>query len=247
MADDIKKKMHVNLSKVKVILANDENFAAYGNLFRDVDEEVIRLEQWPKHPKGWRNIEDGLGGGVTKGEFTMIWKDNLFYSSNSGVLDGDYCFAIGGTSDASVFEDHGLRLSSADIGDMQNKIIVWTEINYHACGSQYFYCEDQYMLAIIAVIDDETRWPDSVRPEDFICYIIPPKVGAHINAFVWHCPPIAIPNPLSCESFVNNDAKMRSLCKTAQGKVHSKIYFNVVDECKSVLAVNLADISAALT
>ena len=65
----------------------------YGNIFTNPEEERCRVQQWPT--TGWRNMEDGLSGGdnTTSGNFTLYWKDNRFYATNSGVKDGDYCFA----------------------------------------------------------------------------------------------------------------------------------------------------------
>lgn len=51
------------------IIATEENFKPYGNLFMDFSKELVRITKWPQHPKRFREIADGVSGGFTEGKF----------------------------------------------------------------------------------------------------------------------------------------------------------------------------------
>jgi len=191
---------------VPVLEATPDSFKEYGNLFTDPDLEIVRLEQWPQHPKGFRSIVDGYGGGVTRGVFTCEWRADRYYASNSGVENGDYCFAQRDKDD-----------------DSELMITVTNEINYHSCGSQWFY-SDAPILLLVGKISDPKRWPDGVRPSDFQVFTVPSKTGVHIDSYIWHCPPISLNNK-------------RITVETAQARTHSKIYYDPVKEDNSILAI----------
>jgi ureidoglycolate hydrolase len=227
----------LGLQRVEVRELTEEAFKPYGNLFHVVESEEVRIEKWPKHPRGFRDIEDGVGGGATVGDFEIFWRDGLLYATNSAVANGDYCFALNGTQ---ISKDglESLQLPACDPSLLQNHIAVFTEINYHACGSQYFFAEKDYLLLIIAPNDTSSdRFPDNVLPSDFIAFVVPPGTGAHINSYVWHCPPVLL------NHFVN-DEKGKVL--TGQAKVHSKIYYDPVKEHKVLLGVSLSDIESKM-
>lgn len=189
---------------IRPIVATNDNFAPYGNLFYDLATEKIRLEKWPKHIRGWRNIEDGIGGGETSGEFELEWKDGKHYASNSGVSNGDYCFA-------NLTDD--------------GKIQITNEINYHACGSQLFFSPHFPLILLVAKIDEEDRYPDDIRPNDFVAFLVPPMVGIHLNSYVYHCPPILHPS------------NKKATVWTKQARVHSKIYYNPLEEDKTIFEI----------
>lgn len=200
----------INATKLVPIEANPENFSKYGNLFTNFAKEEVRLEKWAKHPNGYREVHDGISGGITQGKFNVEWRESMLYSYNDAV-SGDYCFASQG---------------------YQN-VKVTNEINYHSCGSQMFYSKYSDIYLLVAVIpDDSNRFPDSVEPSDFRCFRVPRGTGAHINSYVWHCPPIIFPNITSTQIF------------TKQAKVHSKIYYDPIKEHNTIFVIATGPITA---
>jgi hypothetical protein len=194
------------------------------------------LERWPQHPKGFRTVEDGISGGVTTGEFDEFWRNGLLYASNSAVLNGDYCFAMNGHQiNEEQLEE--LKLELLESETLKDHLHIFTEINYHSCGSQYFFAENDYLLLVVAYLDPtDDRFPDDVTPSDFVGFIVPPRVGAHINSYIWHCPPILL----------NNFSETKGRIFTGQARVHSKIYYEPVKEHGGVLSVSLALIHSKL-
>ena len=186
----------------------EENFFKYGNLFTDYENEKVILEKWPAHPDGFRSIEDGVGGGETKGHFLIGWKDGQLKAKNTAVKHGDY--------EAYCCLDQEER-----------SIEILEEINYHACGSQMFFCKNKSMILVVAKIemDDEIRYPDDVHVTDFEAFMVPPGVGVHFRSYIWHCPPIILPEVKS------------ALIMTKQSKVHSKVYYYPRVEDKKRLKV----------
>ena len=176
-------------------------FWPYGHIFYDFRREECSIEKWPQ--PSWRPVVDGVGGGVTEGEFTLEWKDDKFYASNSGVADGDYVFA----------SKKGERIS------------LLSELNYHACGSQLFFTsQSPLILAVAKTFGDN----DNVTPLDWKAFVIPKNVGVSLDAGVWHAPPILFPS---------NSAKV--IVKTRQAKVHSKIYYDPLEEDSTLLEIEV--------
>ena len=107
-----------------------------------------------------------------------------------------------------------------------NHIFLFEEINYHACGSQLFYSNDNPVILLLAKSIDN-RNNDDILPEDFETFLIPAGLGVNIDAFVWHAPPI----------LPNYDKK--NVVKTKQSKVHSKIYYNPLTEHNTLLYIQV--------
>lgn len=91
-------------------------------------------------------------------------ENNELNAINDCVVNGDYNFA-----------------SAADF----MSVIIQREINYHACGSQMFFCEDHetYLMLCHNNPSDES-FPDIVDPNKFVCFKLPKCVGAHIKAYI---------------------------------------------------------------
>ena len=68
-----------------------------------------------------------------------------------------------------------------------------------------------------------SRFPDNVLPEDFHAFYLPAGTGLCVDAYTWHCPPIAV--GLSANMI------------TKQAAVHSKIYYNPLKEHNVVLEI----------
>ena len=73
-------------------MASAKTAKPFGHLFKDYSKEPCALTKWPQ--PAWRPVEDGVGGGTTEGTFSLKWKNGAHFASNSGVANGDYCFAF---------------------------------------------------------------------------------------------------------------------------------------------------------
>jgi ureidoglycolate hydrolase len=248
----------IDTYRVSVHHVKSEHFNAdYGTIFEDYDAEPVTVEKWPR--SGWREIEDGVGGGTTEGSFMLAWEaDGSHKAFNSGVADGAYQFAWDSATEAvaaSSIRDGYVQhdSSSTDINDLDifqgantTSIFAFEEINYHACGSQCFYSEKDPIFLLLATLPQE-RWPDDIIPTDFKCFYVPPGLGVNVAPFVWHSPPIAVPgyssdscDESSCSSNGNCADNQKVACtvmKTKQAKVHSKIYYDPVKEHGTLLEI----------
>ena len=199
--------------------------AKYGNTFTNFDNEKCRINQWPQ--PGWRKVVDGLSGGdnTTTGEFTLEWKDNRHYATNSAVADGDYCFTWNNL-DVALKDSLYKRTLPETNTTFNNNLFLFEEINYHACGSQLFYSNDNPIILLLAK-PSENRNNDDILPEDFETFLIPAGLGVHIDAYVWHSPPI----------LPNYDKTI--VVKTKQSKINSKIYYNPLTEHNTLLYIQV--------
>ncbi|KAL1504416.1 hypothetical protein AB1Y20_010822 [Prymnesium parvum] len=227
---------------VPLRLATPEALAPYGTVFTDWDAERCRLQRWPA--RGWRPVAAGDEAGCTSGSFTLAWSHGAHAASNSAVAHGDYVFAWS-TRDAALAAaaspappsppSNGSSPSppspsspaSADASGRGEHAYLWSEINYHACGSQLFFTPDAAVLLLLA-LPPPHRAPDDVRPDDFRAFYCPAGLGVNVDAFVWHSPPIAT---------TDGQVAMR----TRQARVHSKIYYDPLQEHGVLLQVPLRE------
>ena len=148
-----------------------------------------------------------------EGIFSLFWEQGFHYATNTGVNEGNYCFALSNINNDLNNEILIEKYPNYQfpMKELSNNIGLFCEINYHACGSQLFYSKNDYMLLVVAVIDDEQRWPDQIYPSDFQCFIVQPNLGIHINSYVWHAPPINLigNNNQSniCENIITKQSK----------------------------------------
>eukprot|EP00750_Incisomonas_marina_P032845 INCI938.1.p1 GENE.INCI938.1~~INCI938.1.p1 ORF type:complete len:281 (-),score=40.99 INCI938.1:26-868(-) len=217
-----------------------------GNLFDDFDVEQCRVERWPQ--PSWRPVSDGLSGGdnTTEGDFILRWtEDGVHFASNTGVADGDYAFAwrspeeavaaaTQGKSAFQLFNVHGGTASeqqhtaSKHTGDNNDSdtAYLFTEINYHACGSQLFFTRDAPVVLLLARPPAD-RFPDDVQPDDFEALLVPPGLGVNVDTCVWHSPPLAL-------------SGQATTMRTRQARVHSKVYYDPLAENGVLLSVDLS-------
>lgn len=215
--------------------ASIQKIARYGKLFRNFDTADIDVKRWPQI--GWRPVEDGLSGGdnVTSGSFHLEWRDGEHIAQNTGVQDGSYCFAWS-TEDAAMraseeeLSAHELAMEIAE-KDSRNShgesmhAYCFTEINYHSCGGQTFFTDDA-PVGLLLALPPENRFPDNILPTDFEAFELPPGIGINIDACVWHAPPIVHPR------------YKKTTMQTKQAKVHSKIYYDPLNEHGTLLKIS---------
>ncbi|GAB5360680.1 hypothetical protein AAMO2058_000648200 [Amorphochlora amoebiformis] len=213
----------VKILDVRVQKVTAENIEPYGTLFEDFDGEAVRLEQWPQ--PGRRPVIDGVSGGVTEGDFSLEWNNGTHIAENTAVQDGVYSFAWDGGDEALQAAGWGI---SSPCKSSCPSAYMFTEINYHACGSQLFYSKHEPFVLMVAK-PSEDRFPDEVFPEDFLAFYCPEGSGVNVNAFVWHSPPVS---PLFNRKIV---------MKTKQAAVHSKIYYDPLKEHSTLLRVALRE------
>lgn len=220
----------VPITKIKSFEHAANVLKAYGTVFRNFDKTPCNVVQWPKVKGGYREVEDGLSGGdnVTEGEFILKWTNyGDHIAINSGVKDGHYCFAWNSKQGAVVSSTSTLlNYSTSDLN--VRHAYCYEEINYHSCGSQLFQCLDYPVSLLLAKV--EGRHVDDIQPSDFRVFILPSGVGVNIDPLVWHSPPIAVPN----HPKVN--------MKTKQAKVHSKIYYDPLQEHNTLLRIDFTKV-----
>jgi hypothetical protein len=226
----------ITTQKVSIThIKNVPNFAGYGTIYVDHVAEQVRLEKWPK--PAWREVEDGISGGTTEGTFTLEWTSiGAHKACNSGVKDGDYLFAWSSAEKAIKPQ------TSVDYNDYTNattrSIFCREEINYHACGSQLFFCSDTPFLLLLAKLPDD-RFPDDITPRDFKAFYVPESTGVNVNSYIWHAPPISLPPWFLRTKGTKIPTKTNMLTK--QSKVHSKIYYDPYKEHNTVLEICWTD------
>ena len=198
-------------------MASDKAARPFGHLFTNWKKEPCKLTPWPQ--PDWRPVEDGVSGGTTEGSFSLSWKNGAHYATNSGVANGDYCFAYT-TLNAALTG----KAEKSKTGSPPSSCFCCTEINYHACGAQLFYCDNADVVVVVAK-PPPARAPDNILPEDFRAIYLPKGVGMCADANVWHCPPIAV-GP-------------KAVMVTKQAAVHSKIYYYPLKEHSAVLKIPL--------
>ena len=179
------KKEEVRAVKVPLLKATAKTVKPFGHLFKNYAVEPCTLTKWPQ--PGWRPVEDGVGGGTTEGTFSLKWKKGAHYATNSGVANGDYCFAFSSIEAAVEGKSSEISVGSK----APNFAFCCTEINYHACGAQLFYCNNADVVVVVARPPPE-RFPDDILPEDFRAIYLSKGVGMCVDADTWHCPPIAV-------------------------------------------------------
>ena len=104
-----------------------------GSVFHGpLEEQECPVTKWPQ--PDWRKVEDGVSGGHTQGDFTNKWQGGSHYSCNSGVANGDYCFAFAKES-LAYRNKRGQEIKSTSATNVPSFSFCCTEINYHACGS----------------------------------------------------------------------------------------------------------------
>lgn len=210
----------------------------YGRVFRSFDATDCRLVPWPA--ASWRPVVDGLSGGVTEGKFELQWTaDGRHFATNTGVTDGDYCFAwddpetaveaSGDSTDAFDLATRTFAPQSIATPGQITQAHLFYEINYHACGSQLFQSLDAPVLLVLAA--SSTDDPDRVNPADFRCFVVPPGIGVDVDAMVWHAPPIAHPE------------HPQTTMRTKQARVHSKIYYDPLKEHGTLLRLDFESIA----
>jgi len=232
---------------VPLVEVTAELFSPYGRLFssKDSAEAKVDITRWPA--QGWRECHDGISGGTTSGTFSLEWRGDAHAASNSGVTDGDYLFAWTSANAALEAANSFVRrdqntsianiayqesLSSSNRGgefmnDQEESVAyTFTEINYHADGGQTFYSPDLPFVCCVA-LPPRDRAPDDILPTDFRAFFVPAGLGCHVNAYVYHCPPIA--------TVFNRPTYMF----TEQGKVHSKFYYDPLQEHNTLLRIPL--------
>jgi hypothetical protein len=202
----------------------EDNFRNYGNLFTDFSKEIPRINRWPKHPRGFREVHDGVSGGYTEGSFSVEWVTETtgqakLHVVNDSVADGDYCFA----------ETEGPE-------DAEGSLVkVYRELNHHCDGSQMFFCETHEIYLLLCENNhQDPGFPDHVDPTKFVCFKIPKGIGAHINSYIWHCPPMISPKVQETKFY---GTKVQVFTK--QGRVHSKIYYDPVEEHRIVFGIKI--------
>uniref|UniRef100_A0A0G4I2M6 Uncharacterized protein n=1 Tax=Chromera velia CCMP2878 TaxID=1169474 RepID=A0A0G4I2M6_9ALVE len=238
---------------VPVLEATEDTVKPYGNLFSDFESEPCRLTKWPQ--KFWRPVEDGVSGGVAEGAFTAEWtRDGVLEAANSAITT---CSHDGGRDVYTYGWLRGRDAASAATLPLEAALpsppcaFIWTEINYHACGSQSFFCADQHLVLLVAKVGEDPatlghggsavrRCLVDVRPGDFVAFRVPPGVGIHIDADVWHAPPVPLPHLLAPDGEGTGlCTPSKALVLTKQAKVHTKIYYDPAREHGTLLAVPL--------
>lgn len=250
------------IHNVPVRTVNEDNIKPYGSLFDDFEAEQIAITPWPQ--PGWRQVEDGVSGGTTQGDFVLEWRGGAHYAVNTGVKEGAYCFAWADPNSAiAASKEHGKAYeaylagsatrgqndlaketkngTSEDLGI--DGLFMFYEINYHACGGQLFYSADAPIVLLVASLPKD-RFPDDIAPTDFEAFYCPPGVGVNVAPFVWHAPPVASFWP--GEQYKGVAGIERVVMRTKQAAVHSKIYYDPLREHNTLLKVDASDIAAKL-
>ncbi len=190
----------VGVYEVELVYATNDSLGSLGYLVADFDTAEVQIVQWPQ--LGHRPVlaGTGLGGGVTEGDFEMLWDGQMLKTHNHAV-DGRYI--TGWSCDPTV--------ASETIDREQTHFLYTFEANYHPDGGQIFYpIDNKPFVALLAAAGDD------IQPEDFKAYYFDGTHGVHINAGIWHQPLFPVGNS--------------QVFKDKQGAVHACIACNFVEE-----------------
>ena len=154
--------------------------------------------------------------------------ENGFRKVEDGISGGTTSgkFEIKWINDILFVENSGVEDGKYQFAHKKNNsIFITNEINRHACGSQYFFSYEIDFIVMIGIVAND-KHPDFIKFDDFVCFKVPKNSGIHINTNVWHSPPLTF--------------KENGFIYTAQSKVHSKIYYDPIEEHNVVLKIDCA-------
>jgi ureidoglycolate lyase len=151
---------------VHIIRATPENFAQYGRIIPDYNEEEVVIKPWPV--SGTRQLmpNTGIGGGITEGVFSY-WYDGDYLHAKNRAVSGDYITG-------RVFEN----------------TILTREANYHPDSGQVFWAPNGVQFILLLA-----RPGDNVTPNDFVGFYFDGSQAVQIWPDIWHQPvfPVGIP------------------------------------------------------
>ena len=146
---------------IPVVVADEINTQGFGNFVDDFENEKIELIRWPY--TGEREINCGIGGGITEGLFKVHWNKDLCIAENEAVK-GSYV--------------PGIKIGQS---------IYTHEANYHPDSAQLFFPIDKKPF-ILFLSKNKT---DQITPSDFIAFVFDGSRGFKVDPCVWHQPPFS--------------------------------------------------------
>ena len=162
---------------------------------------------------GWRPVDPGTGNQGGVTEGTF----NMVWNNNE-------FHARNHAVDGHYITGWFTNPSTPEKQVIDHSHVFTREANYHADGGQIFYpLGNQPFVLLLALPGDD------ITVESFTAFFCDGTFGVHVNSSVWHQPPYPINN-----NVVFNDK---------QGKVHSCISCDFVNEFNTYLEVSLQDLN----
>lgn len=165
---DIEKDMQKERYYIPVLPATEQNLKGYAKIVQDYDSEDVIITRWPVAPSCYRQITDGVSGGISEGLFRFKW-------------NGQYCTAI----NEAVGGDYTICKKCPENGDL-----LVREANYHPDGGQIVCPTDQQPYYAVLGKTSDTTCNDNVKPKDFVAFKCDGTFGMQILPNIWHQPMI---------------------------------------------------------
>lgn len=193
---------------IPIVPATEETIKGYGSLVDDPQQFSIEITRWPA--KGWRpvDLDSGDEGGTKEGVFSSEWHGDILYGKNEAV-GGHYLLGY-----SKLPED-----ASESTTESPDKILIW-HANYHPDGGQLFYPLDNQPYYVPVALPG-----DDIKPENFICFLVPGNKGLYIHADIWH------------EGVFALSGKQRFLDR--QGAVHARVSVDFAKEFGCLLEMKI--------
>lgn len=144
---------------VPIIHANNQNFANYGRIVEDYNDEEVIIKPWPVNGNRPLMANTGTGGGITEGVFSY-WYDGDYLHAKNRAVDGDYI-----------------------IGRLVNNTILTREANYHPDSGQVFWAPNGCPFILLLA-----RPGDNITPHDFVGFYFDGTQAVQIYPDIWHQP-----------------------------------------------------------